>query len=387
MLQKLKAMGLLLALLVTLGAVSAHPVAAQSAPCDLSGTIDGTATPNSGTTGTTIIFRATNFTVGENVSYYFTLPNGAVFGTARPLANGVQADGSVILSLTVPPEFTAFPGTWALTVQGATSNHVSIIKFCVTTTAQPPQATNTPVPPTATTAPAATDTPVPPSATTAPVATETATSAPTVVPTQTATTAPTLAATETATAAPTIASTAVASETGTVAPTVASSATSAPTTAPTIAPTSAPTGTVAPTVVAHSTRRPADCSPSPADPMAPPMSTPGYAHAGLWGWRAAECRRSAARYADHRPERSQRLAVGAADGLEPLQSRPNSASPGRRNALTGLYRNDAQVSTMEACAFFVPAQCFRQALCLTDSVPRGIIRHGWPTGPAICDGV
>ncbi|MDQ2806581.1 MAG: hypothetical protein M3Z04_06640 [Chloroflexota bacterium] len=268
MLQKLKAMGLLLALLVTLGAVSAHPVAAQSAPCDLSGTIDGTATPNSGTTDTIIIFRATNFTPGEAVSFYFTLPNGNVFGTPRPIANGVNADGTVgPLPLTIPQAFLDFPGTWAITFQGASSNHVSIIKFCVTTTAQPPQATDTAVPPSATTAPAATDTAVPPSATTAPAATETATTAPTVAATETATAAPTTAATavasETATAAPTTAATAVASETATAAPTVAPTDTVAPTVAPT-------QPAVAPTI--------APAPPTVAPPMQPPpaMPTPIY---------------------------------------------------------------------------------------------------------------
>jgi len=288
MLQKLKALGLLLALLVTLGAVSAHPVAAQSAPCDLSGTIDGTATPNSATTGTQIVFRATGFTVGENVSYYFTLPNGAVFGTARPLENGVQPDGSVILSFTVPQPFTTFPGTWALTVQGANSNHVSIIKFCITTTAQPPQATATSAPPSATTAPAATDTPVPPSATTAPVATETATTAPTVAATDTATAAPTTAATETATAAPTTATTAVASQTATAAPTTAATAvagqtaTAAPTTAPTMAPTSAPTlaPTLAPTQTAVPPATAAPAPPTVAPPMMPPAPLPTPIYGG-----------------------------------------------------------------------------------------------------------
>ncbi len=273
MLIKFKTLGLLLALLLTLGAVTAQPAAAQSAPCDLSGTVDGTATPNSGTSGTTIAFRATGFTLGEDVSYYFTLPNGAVFGTARPLQGGVQPDGSVLLTVTIPQAFTAFPGTWALTVQGATSNHVSIIKFCVTTTAQPPAATATTAPATATSAPAATDTPAAATATTAPAATETATTAPTVAASETATTAPTtaptttptVAASETATTAPTTAATAVASATATTAPTQAATAVASATatTAPTQAPIMPPTVAPAPPTVAPPPMLPPAPAPTP----------------------------------------------------------------------------------------------------------------------------
>ncbi len=124
---------LLVTLLLVFGGASARPVAAQTGGCDTTGTVDGSATPTSATAGDTIIFRATGFTVGEAVSFYFTLPNGRVVGTANPVPNGVNPDGSVgPLPLPIDQSFLQFPGVWALTFNGATSHHISIIKFCIT---------------------------------------------------------------------------------------------------------------------------------------------------------------------------------------------------------------------------------------------------------------
>ncbi len=105
-----------------------------AASCDLSGAKDGSATKSDIHPGDELIVRATGFIPGEPISFYFTLPNGSVFGTANPLNGGVNADGSIgpINFGPLPAAFYASPGTWALTFQGAISNHISIIKFCVT---------------------------------------------------------------------------------------------------------------------------------------------------------------------------------------------------------------------------------------------------------------
>ncbi len=105
----------------------------SSSSCDLSGNKDGSAVKTDIHPGDSLIVTATGFRPGEAISFYFTLPNGSVFGTANPLNGGVNGDGSVgpINFGTLPAAFFQSPGTWALTFQGAASNHVSIIKFCV----------------------------------------------------------------------------------------------------------------------------------------------------------------------------------------------------------------------------------------------------------------
>ncbi len=186
----------MLALVLSVGTTGR--ASAQNQGCDITGTRNGTATPTYGTTGTTIIFRGTGFTPGEDVSFWFTTPQQEVFGTSNPVGGGVAPDGSVALRLTIPQDFVDFaPGKWAITFQGATSNNVAVIYFCVLTREQATQvaqpATATAVPPTATTA--ATSTSVPATATTV------ATTAPAVSPTAAATEA--VAATATAPAAAT----------------------------------------------------------------------------------------------------------------------------------------------------------------------------------------
>lgn len=192
---------IMLALVFSVG--STGRASAQAQGCDITGTRNGTATPTYGTTGTTIIFRGTGFTPGEDVSFWFTTPQQEVFGTANPVSGGVAPDGSVALRLTIPQEFVDFaPGKWAITFQGAMSNNVAVIYFCVLTSQQATQvaqpATATSVPPTAVppTAVPATATSVPATATTA------ATIAPAVSPTVAATDTVVAATATTATTAP-----------------------------------------------------------------------------------------------------------------------------------------------------------------------------------------
>ena len=153
--------GVFLALLLTLAPSGST---AQAQACDTSGTIDGTAEPSIVPPNTSVTFTATNFSAGEEASFWFTLPDGSVFGTAAPLCCADETGTVRFEPLVLPDEFYQFPGRWALSVQGASSSHISIIYFCLVTSIQPtePPATNTPVrvPPT--------NTPVPPTATTAP---------------------------------------------------------------------------------------------------------------------------------------------------------------------------------------------------------------------------
>jgi hypothetical protein len=101
--------------------------------CDTSGSVNGTATPNSGGPGTTIVFRATGFTPGEDVSFWFTLPSGVVEGTAAPVPGGVNADGSIgPIPFTInQQDVNLGTGRWALTFEGASSHHQAIIYYCV----------------------------------------------------------------------------------------------------------------------------------------------------------------------------------------------------------------------------------------------------------------
>src|SRR5207248_60801 len=101
--------------------------------CDTSGTVDGTASPTTVLPNQVVTFEAVNMTPGENVSFWFTLPDGRVAGTASPLCCA-GADGHVRFApITLPSAFYQNPGRWALTVEGASSHHQSIIYFCVFT--------------------------------------------------------------------------------------------------------------------------------------------------------------------------------------------------------------------------------------------------------------
>ena len=183
----------MLALVFSVG--SAGTVSAQSQGCDTTGTRNGTATPTHGTTGTVIMLRATGFTPGDEVSFWFTVPDGRVAGTAAPVAGGVNPDGSIgPLPFEIEQrDVDTFPGRWAITFQGASSNNTAVIYFCVLTqqqaTAVAQPATATAAPATATTAATAT---VPATATTVAPAVSPTVAATNTVVAATATTAPAL---------------------------------------------------------------------------------------------------------------------------------------------------------------------------------------------------
>jgi hypothetical protein len=169
-----------LALVVGEKPAQASPVQSTVAQaCDPSGSVNGTAEPNTVRPGQTITFSVRGFTGGEEVSFWFTTPRGDVFGTARPLCCAPPGGAFRFEPLEIPQEFGQEPGRWAFTVQGNASRNTAVVYFCVVTQVQP---TTTPVPPTATTAPP-TATAVPPSPTvaasptaqTSPTAAETAT--------------------------------------------------------------------------------------------------------------------------------------------------------------------------------------------------------------------
>jgi hypothetical protein len=153
----LLAAGVFMALLFTL---APSGKTAQAQACDPSGSRDGTAVPNVVPPNTPVAFTATNFSAGEEVSFWFTLPDGNVFGTAAPLCCADDSGTVRFEPLVLPEGFYQFPGRWAMTVQGASSSHASVIYFCVVTAVQPtqPPATNTPVPVPATNTPEATAT-------------------------------------------------------------------------------------------------------------------------------------------------------------------------------------------------------------------------------------
>ncbi|MDQ3929159.1 MAG: hypothetical protein M3328_08430 [Chloroflexota bacterium] len=206
----------MLALVFSLG--SAGRASAQSQGCDTTGTRNGTATPTYGTTGSTLIFRGTGFTPREDVSFWFTPPppnQDQVFGTASPVQGGAAPDGSVGIRLTIPKEFVDFAtGKWAITIQGAASNNVAVIYFCVLT---PEQATAVAQPATATSVPA-TATSVPATATSLPAS-------PTTGATAVATTAPALSPTTAAASPSAVATDTVVATTATSAPALPTSTT------------------------------------------------------------------------------------------------------------------------------------------------------------------
>jgi MYXO-CTERM domain-containing protein len=151
MLRRVTIVGAMLALFVCLfmllGTFGMPVRTAYAQACDPSGSVDGSAQPTTVLPGQTVTFTATNFTANEEVSFWFTTPSGVVAGTAAPLCCA-SPDGVVRFApAALPSAFYEDPGKWALTVQGSTSNHTSVIYFCVLTS-QP--ATATPPPPAAT---------------------------------------------------------------------------------------------------------------------------------------------------------------------------------------------------------------------------------------------
>jgi hypothetical protein len=228
MVKSLRTFGLVLALL--LGLVSFGTTSAQTQPvCDTGGTVNGTATPSYGTVGSVIVFRATGFTPGESVSFWLTLPDGSVAGTPEPIEGGVNPDGSIgPIPLPIDQQIVNIaPGRWAITFQGASSNHVAVIYFCILTTAQATAAAQPTAAPTSTTAP------------------PTPTTQPTIAPTTAVT--PTIQAT------------------------VAVSPTAQATTPPTVLPTTAPPTVAPPVDVPPTIAPPIDVPPTVAPPAVPTM--------------------------------------------------------------------------------------------------------------------
>ncbi|MGI8589336.1 MAG: hypothetical protein ACR2M0_16875 [Chloroflexia bacterium] len=102
-----------------------------SASCDTSGDKDGSSTPSSGKVGDTLIFHATGFAPNEAASFWFTTPHGDVVGTRAPASGLVDGSGSITLPFPIDSALAQIPGRWAITFQGASSQHQSVIFFCV----------------------------------------------------------------------------------------------------------------------------------------------------------------------------------------------------------------------------------------------------------------
>ncbi len=85
-----------------------------------------TVTPNCGSPGDTFTFSFFGFTPNEDISFWFTDPQGRVFGTARPLAGSPSGRYD---NLHFPTDSSMDFGIWALTFHGSTSTHESIAWF------------------------------------------------------------------------------------------------------------------------------------------------------------------------------------------------------------------------------------------------------------------
>jgi hypothetical protein len=106
------------------------PPPPPSGGCDVSASRDGSAAPTSARPGQTIRVTAWGFTPQEDLSLWFTAPDGSTVGTSRPSFRVPDAGG---FYLDVPIDFNFTPGRWAITFQGDYSGHQSVIYFCVTT--------------------------------------------------------------------------------------------------------------------------------------------------------------------------------------------------------------------------------------------------------------
>ena len=104
------------------------------AACDTSGNRNGEAIPSSGRVGDTLRFTARGFRPGEQVSYWFTQPNGETFGTENP-DEGLIAGPSGVFNLPfeLDPILVVFGGygNWGITFQGAQSGNTAVIRFCI----------------------------------------------------------------------------------------------------------------------------------------------------------------------------------------------------------------------------------------------------------------
>lgn len=110
------------------------PAGNRPTPCgNLPGNVNGVQDRDTIFAGESmVVLGVSRFTPGEQVSFWFTVPQGGVLGTARPLDIGVNGDGSLgPFEIPTSAEFASFPGRWALTFQGAFSRTQSVFYFCV----------------------------------------------------------------------------------------------------------------------------------------------------------------------------------------------------------------------------------------------------------------
>ena len=69
----------------------------------------------------------------ENVSFWFTLPDGSVVGTEEAVPGLVNPDGTIgPLPLDVDSSLVGVgEGRWAITFQGDSSHQQAVIYFCL----------------------------------------------------------------------------------------------------------------------------------------------------------------------------------------------------------------------------------------------------------------
>ena len=113
-------------------ATPTRPAGGPPPPCDTSASRNGEARPNQGTVGDVIQITARGFQPGENVSYWFTFPDGEVVGTEEGIPGLVNPDGTIgPLPLEIDEFIVEFPGTWGLTFKGDSSGNLAVIYFCI----------------------------------------------------------------------------------------------------------------------------------------------------------------------------------------------------------------------------------------------------------------
>ena len=97
-----------------------------SGGCDVTGTKDGSVSPTSGPAGTEFDIEVHGFQGGETVSYWLTDSDGQVYGSPQTfIMPSSGSDEFTFDSSDVPS------GRWAVTFHGLTSNHESIVYFCI----------------------------------------------------------------------------------------------------------------------------------------------------------------------------------------------------------------------------------------------------------------
>ncbi|HET6261622.1 MAG TPA: S-layer homology domain-containing protein, partial [Chloroflexia bacterium] len=102
--------------------------------CDTSGDRNGESTPSAGRVDDILTFTARGFAPGENVGYWFTTPDGQVFGTDTPSDGFTSSEEGTVgpIRLRIPAEFVeSGTGQWSITFQGEQSNNLAVIHFCI----------------------------------------------------------------------------------------------------------------------------------------------------------------------------------------------------------------------------------------------------------------